>query len=545
MLTVEENMYVASVLKLPPEMPMKRKLDIVEQIISDLALKESSSRQVGCCRNSKSLTQGERRRLVLAMEIVMRPRLLYLDEVTDGLKSSAALLYMTKVKLLAGEGRTVVACFQELNQSLFELFDYLLILASGRRVYFGEARFAHEHLTQSGLHSPVEQNLVDYFLQTQSEDYQDVITSMKFLQDLEKADGLGVEVPESIVKTLEVMYESSGICSQMAARLRGISSKKGAVLVHLASHATIATQIMILTYRFFISDLRDLGHYWARFTLSVLAMLLIGTVFANLDHSVESIQERASCLFLVYELLVYMTIGGVPYFHHDAKVFRMERVNVHYGAVAFLAGSFLSSLFILFSTALFPLCFVYFMVGLHPGFRYFFYSFLNLSVSLVASEGLMMTISAIVPVPHAGMIVAACIQTIFMLVAGYIARPNDIPRPIWTYPLSYLSFHRYGLWGLYQNEFLGLKFQQSSNHMNGLQVIHNLYHMNHPGKWGNLMVLLFMGFFYRAIYYILILVEDETMVKWRQNLCALYFQYGTHVPMAMKRFRERTCAAVT
>lgn len=85
MLTVDENMYVSAVLKLPPTMSIKQKMDLVEQTILDLALKECASKQIGWCRNSKGLTHGERRRLVLAMELIMRPRLLYLDEVTDGL----------------------------------------------------------------------------------------------------------------------------------------------------------------------------------------------------------------------------------------------------------------------------------------------------------------------------------------------------------------------------------------------------------------------------------------------------------------------------
>ncbi|KAI5060444.1 hypothetical protein GOP47_0024864 [Adiantum capillus-veneris] len=511
MLTVEENMYIAAVLKLPPTMSMKQKLNIVEQTILDLSLKECSSKQVGWCRNSKSLTQGERRRLVLAMEIVMRPRLLYLDEVTDGLNGSAALLYMTKVKLLAGEGRTVLASFQELNQNMFELFDYLLILGSGRRVYFGEARIAHEHLTRSGLHSPVEQNLVGYFLQTQSADYEEIVASMKLLQDLEKVDGLGTEVPKNIQRTLEAVYESSGICSSMAAKITGISIKKGAVLVHLVSHATFVNQIVTLAYRSFVSIARDLGHYWARFMLSIFAMLLIGTIFVNLDHSISSIQERASCLFLVYEILVYMTVGGIPYFHREIKVVTKEKLNAHYSVAAFIFGSFLSAFPFLFITALFSSCFVYFLVGLHSGFGHFFYFFFNLLVSLVTSEGLMMTISALVPISHAGMIVGSCIQTIFMLVAGYTARPIDIPHPIWTYPMSYLSFHRYGIWGLYQNEFQGLRFQHSTSHMSGQQVIDSVYHMVNPGKWGNILVLLLLGLFYRVLLYVCLMTTGTYM----------------------------------
>jgi cbb3-type cytochrome oxidase subunit 1 len=36
-------------------------------------------------------------------------------------------------------------------------------------------------------------------------------------------------------------------------------------------------------------------------------------------------------------------------------------------------------------------------------------------------------------------------QGIFMLVSGYFRLPNDIPKPVWRYPMSYISFHFWAL----------------------------------------------------------------------------------------------------
>ncbi|RWV79647.1 hypothetical protein GW17_00059191, partial [Ensete ventricosum] len=36
-------------------------------------------------------------------------------------------------------------------------------------------------------------------------------------------------------------------------------------------------------------------------------------------------------------------------------------------------------------------------------------------------------------------------QGIFMLVSGYFRLPNDIPKPFWRYPMSYISFHYWAL----------------------------------------------------------------------------------------------------
>jgi len=32
-----------------------------------------------------------------------------------------------------------------------------------------------------------------------------------------------------------------------------------------------------------------------------------------------------------------------------------------------------------------------------------------------------------------------------MLVSGYFRLPHDIPKPVWRYPMSYISFHFWAL----------------------------------------------------------------------------------------------------
>lgn len=36
-------------------------------------------------------------------------------------------------------------------------------------------------------------------------------------------------------------------------------------------------------------------------------------------------------------------------------------------------------------------------------------------------------------------------QGIFILVAGFFRLPNDLPKAVWRYPMSYIGFHMYAL----------------------------------------------------------------------------------------------------
>ena len=109
------------------------------------------------------------------------------------------------------------------------------------------------------------------------------------------------------------------------------------------------------------------------------------------------------------------------------------------------------------------------MVRLHPGFVHYLFFVLCLYASVTVVESLMMVIASVVPNFLMGIIVGAGIQVscsdedknlcfvfasdcylshicimkqgIFMLVSGFFRLPYDIPKPLWRYPMSYISFH--------------------------------------------------------------------------------------------------------
>lgn len=43
------------------------------------------------------------------------------------------------------------------------------------------------------------------------------------------------------------------------------------------------------------------------------------------------------------------------------------------------------------------------------------------------------------------MVECGSVQGIFMLVAGFFRLINDLPKPVWRYPLSYIGFDMYAL----------------------------------------------------------------------------------------------------
>lgn len=114
----------------------------------------------------------------------------------------------------------------------------------------------------------------------------------------------------------------------------------------------------------------------------------------------------------------------------------------------------------------------YFMVGLRDDFSLLMYFVLNFFMCLLVNEGLMLFIACIwrdvywttltLISLHVSFclfklmfiasgfdlfsyLLCASLQVIMMLAAGHFRIRNALPKPIWTYPLAYISFHTYSI----------------------------------------------------------------------------------------------------
>ena len=129
MLTGEENLRMMARLRhLPPRAARDRAAELLAQF--DLA--DARRRLV------KTYSGGMRRRLDLAVSLVARPELLFLDEPTTGLDPRSRDQLWSAVKDLAGDGVTVLLTTQYLAEAE-QLADNVTVLHQGRIVAEGTA----------------------------------------------------------------------------------------------------------------------------------------------------------------------------------------------------------------------------------------------------------------------------------------------------------------------------------------------------------------------------------------------------------------------
>ncbi|KAK4370784.1 hypothetical protein RND71_010259 [Anisodus tanguticus] len=120
------------------------------------------------------------------------------------------------------------------------------------------------------------------------------------------------------------------------------------------------------------------------------------------------------------------------------------------------------------------------MVHFHPGFSRYLFFVLDLYASVTVVESLMMVIASVVHNFLMGIVIEAGIQGIFMVVSWFFRLPHDIPKPVWRYPVSYITF-----------DFWVIQIEVNRS------------------KWVDLSVIFSMIIIYRVIFFIMIKISEE------------------------------------
>ncbi|XP_062026054.1 ABC transporter G family member 1-like [Rosa rugosa] len=502
-LTVREVVNYSAQLQLPNSMSKTEKKERAETTIREMGLQDSMDTRIGGWRR-KGLSGGQKRRVSICIEILTRPKLLFLDEPTSGLDSAASYHVMNRIiKLAHRDGRTVISSIHQPSSEVFELFQNLCLLSSGRTVYFGPASAAEQFFALNGFPCPALRNPSDHCLRTINKDFD---------SDIEQ----GLDGKTSTEEAIEILinsYKSSGTFKQLEHRVTEICQQVSGALMK-GSQANFITQCLVLTRRSFVNMYRDLGYYWLRLAIYIAMCLCVGTIYHEIDSTFDSIQDRASMLMFVAAFLTFMAIGGFPSFVEDMKIFERERLNGHYGAAAFVVGNSFSSIPYLLMISLIPGAITYFLVGLQKSFDHFTYFALVLFVCLMLVESLMMIVASIVPDFLMGVITGSGILGVMLLNGGFFRKPHDLPNPFWRYPMYYIGFHKYVNQGFYKNEFEGLTFPSNQAGgppiITGEEILKSIWQMEMGySKWVDLAILFGMVIVYRLMFFGIIKTSEK------------------------------------
>ncbi|KAK6163410.1 hypothetical protein DH2020_000274 [Rehmannia glutinosa] len=440
-LTVREYLYYSALLQLPGFLFQKR--SAVEDAILAMSLGDYANKLIGGHCYMKGLPSGERRRIAIARELVMRPHIVFIDEPLYHLDSVSALLMMVTLKKLASTGCTLIFTIYQSSTEVFGLFDRICLLSNGNTLFFGETLACLQHFSNAGFPCPIMQSPSDHFLRAINTDFDRIIAMCKNWQD-DHGELSSVNMDTAVaIRTLEATYKSSADAAAVETMILKLTEKEGPFLKSKGKASCVA-KIAVLTWRSLLIMSREWKYYWLRLILYMFLALCIGTVFSGLGHSLSSVGTRVGAIFIFVSFTSLLSIAGVPAQLKEIKIYTCEEANQHSGTLVFLIGQLLSSIPFLFLLSISTSLVFYFLIGLRDDFSLLMYFALNFFMCLLVNEGL----------------------------------------------------------GLLENEYIGTSFAVGQvRSISGYQALQNAYDISADSnsKWGNLLILFLMAVGYRIL----------------------------------------------
>lgn len=503
-LTVREYLYYSALLQLPGFFREKR--SAVEDAIYAMSLGDYANKLIGGHCYMKGLPGGERRRVTIARELVMRPHIVFIDEPLYHLDSVSALLMMVTLKKLASTGCTLIFTIYQSSTEVFGLFDRICLLSNGNTLFFGETLACLQHFSNAGFPCPIMQSPSDHFLRAINTDFDRIIAMCKNWQD-DHGELSSVNMDTAVaIRTLEATYKSSADAAAVETIILKLTEKEGPLLKR-KGRANCVTKIAVLTWRSLLIMSREWKYYWLRLIIYMFLALCIGTVFSGLGHSLSSVGTRVGAIFLFVSFTSLLSIAGVPAQLKDIKIYICEEANQHSGTLVFLLGQLFSSIPFLFLLSISSSLVFYFLVGLRDDFSLLVYFVLNFFMCLLVNEGLVLLVASICRNTFWGILILVTIHMVMMLSAGLFRIRSALPRAVWMYPISYVAFHTYSIQGLLENEYVGTSFAVGQvRSLSGYQALQNVYDISveSNNKWENLLVLFVMAIGYRLLVFVLL-----------------------------------------
>ncbi|XP_004640707.1 ATP-binding cassette sub-family G member 2-like [Octodon degus] len=516
-LTVRENLQFSAALRLPMTVTNLEKEERINKVIEDLDLNKVADSKVG------DLSGAEKKRTSIAMELITDPSILFLDEPTNGLDSSTAHAVLLLLKRISRQGCTIIFSIHQPRYSIFQLFDSLTLLASGKLVFHGPAQEAVQYFASVGYHNEPYRNPAEFFLDI----INGVSSAVVLSSDEEDCEANGIEEPSNsdkpVIEKLAEYYADSTCYRKIKTELETFSGslKKRNFGDQNSRRITYATsffhQLRWIAWRSFKNLLGNPQASVAQVIVIMIMGLIIGGIFLVLKNDCNEIQNRALVLFMltVYECFSNKSAGEI--FVVEKKLFIHEYISGYYRLSSYYFGKLLSELLPrrLLPSVLFT-CIPYFMLGSKPVLKSFFTMIFTLMMVRYSASSLALAIA----VGQNGVSITTLLMNIYFLfmmifLAMSLYFETMAPQLLW---LQYFSIPHYGFMALRHNEFLGqiycagLNATESSNCLNYIICYGDEYLTTYGidlstwGLWQNYVALACMIIIFLTVAYLKLLL---------------------------------------
>ena len=285
-LTVRENLMFSANLRLSSDVSLAERENRVEKIIDELGLRSCADTRIGT-EFLRGVSGGERKRTCIGMELVLQPKLLFLDEPTTGLDASTARNVMQCLNQLSKCGRTIIFSIHQPRFSIFKLFDCVLLMSKGFCVYQGLTDNLLDYFNQLNYQCELHDNPADFAL--------DVLIDAE-------------QNPQQLKQLIET-YESSSMFNNIQ---NSINQNPLKPPLRSRTKRSIRREIHHVSIRTITNAIRNPELFVSQAFVVILLGLLVGLVFYQINLSIETgISNRLGAIFVMIASQIFSSVTAL------------------------------------------------------------------------------------------------------------------------------------------------------------------------------------------------------------------------------------------
>lgn len=392
------------------------------------------------------LPLGIERRVAVACKFMNCGQLLVLHDALFGVNEGDGLAVLKALNDMCREGCTAIVEVQQASTDICSFFNQAYVLSGGEVVYHGGSNEqAMAVLGGSGMPCPPLYHPIEQYMRLIDPSFEVYLQASQG-----DAQTWNAQFSSMMVKMLQDTYLSSPLHKANLARSDVLVQEAAPRVGPPKAPRKFLTRTSTTLRRGFTQAFRCFSLYQSRLVLGVLIALVYGGTYSHLPYSFQGLQERLSLLFIVSAILPFLTLGSLPTFAHNDKVFIQEHkacevsLTTHCITGFTVSLPFLLLLPCLVAIVLIPLC------NLNSSGAGWGYFILNLFLLLAVADAMVATLAAIFTMRSHNWRTAAAgaIFIVQILAMGYFAGDQ---RGL-NLPVGAVSMNAYSYKGLVSNE---------------------------------------------------------------------------------------------
>nr|QAV55735.1 ATP-binding cassette sub-family G member 4-like protein [Sogatella furcifera] len=431
-LTVEETLEIAARFKLPSNTSESDRKSTINEVVEILRLNGSKNTLV------KNLSNGQKKRISIGVELMNNPPVLFVDEPTSGLDSSSALQVVSHLQSLALDGRTVIVVIHQPSSKVFQLFHDVYLLSDGECLYNGPSEHLVTALSSAGFNCPQYYSKSDFAIEVASAEVEGDIKLLK-METRKRYEMKEGEFYENLVPSKRISEANHP--NEHTTMMIGDDDDDDSYNSLKGYPVSKLEQFWILFMRCTKITNRDMYLSRTRIITHIMLGLLLGCLFYNFGNDADKVVGNHSFFFFAVLFIHFSSsMPAIMTFPSEANVFLREHSNNWYSLTVYFFAKVLADLPLQIICPTLFLTIGYYMTGQPMELQRFFMIWFVMILLAMLGQSSGNAAGALLNVELSIVVVPTISMPLFLL-SGFFLQPKDL-SPLFK-SLSCVSYFKY------------------------------------------------------------------------------------------------------